>query len=101
MRSRARLWDTETALGKAGRSEGSSPRAGSGCGGLTGRKVGLEGQLGPRNSPPRTGQNRLQPWGRDYAEPEACPAASPVLHDLTTTCLRRGRKRGNSTFFQE
>lgn len=66
-----------------------------------GGKWGWRGSWGPETPPPRTGQNRLQPWGRDYAEPEACPAASPVLHDLTTTCLRRGRKRGNSTFFQE
>lgn len=84
--------------GSAGRGRSSSPRAGSGCGALTRGKVGLGGQWEPRNSP------RSPRW------PEAAAAlgtglrraggmSCPGLHDLTTTCLRRGRKRGNSAGF--
>lgn len=96
-------------FGKAGGSEGNSLRAGSGCGRLTRKKMELEGQWGsaagwgqrqkkhPRHRSPRPRQEQSRRDPGDAITPSWKHVLPPAqaLHDLTTTCLRRGRKRGN------
>lgn len=100
--------------GKSRGSQGNSPKAGAGCGRLTWRKVELEGQRGsaagwgqrqekpppPHRLPrPRQEQSLRGPGDRITPSWKHVLPRAQALHDLTTTCLQQGRKRGNLSFF--